>query len=50
MPPKKDKNEPKSINEILAESFLREFNNARKQYEAEIKQKPFCDKTHVCLN
>lgn len=31
----------KSINEILREQFLKAFENAKKQYEAELKQKPF---------
>jgi hypothetical protein len=37
----KDNNQPKSVNEILKEMFLKEFNNARKQAEAEEKQRPF---------
>ena len=31
----------KSINEILREQFLKAFENAKKQYEAELKQNPF---------
>ena len=36
MPPKKND----YVDQIRA-SFLREFNNAKKQYEAEAKQNPF---------
>lgn len=44
----------KSVNDILKESFLKAFDNARKQREAEEKQKPFAyvgkSKLVVCVN
>lgn len=52
MPPEKNK-----YVEQLREQFLRDFSNARKRYDAELKQKPFFTATTstgfeaiICIN
>jgi len=51
----KDKSMKSDVNQILKNSFTKEFNNAKKRYDAEMKQKPLISLTNgrmifnVCL-